>query len=802
MQLFALLSSVLAATLGCHGRSACDFKAGKSSDCYRTMASEIEYPQVNQCCAVDSSWACVEPLTLSDNEEPEYWELPLEEVVHLALSQSKVLRELGGAVLRAPSSVETYWDPAVRETDPRFGIDAALSAFDAQFSTSVFGEKNDKAINNEFFGGGTRILQQDLAVIQSQLSKRAVTGSEFSFRHNIEYDSNNAPSNLFPSAWNVNFESEFRHPLLQGSGMEFNRIAGPSTTPGVYNGVLIARVNTDVELADFELAVRDLVSNVENAYWDLYYAYRDLDAKIKARDAALETWRGVQARFEAGRRGGEAFKEAQAREQYFRFQEEVENALTGRLIDGTRTGNGFGGGTFRANVGVHVAERRLRLLMGLPPSDGRLVRPADEPLTAPVAFDWCEITRESLIRRGELRRQRFEVRRRELEWIASKNYLLPRFDVIGRYRWRGFGQDLLDPDNNNPAFDNAYENLTGGDFQEWQAGVELNVPLGFRRGFAATRNAQLQLARERTILQEQERQVLHDVAAAVAEMDRAYVVSQTSFNRLDAARVQLEAIRAEFEADKAPLDLFLDAQRRLADAESRHQRSLVEYVLAVKNVHYAKGTLLDYDGVYLSEGGWPQMAYRDAAEREQSRGKRRPLSYASAKAPRVAYGPYEQQLDNVSPLELIPTETEFEEVQQLPPSADAPEDAGDSHANAQSLSAQQSGEQTAGLQAIPASGETAALRAAGQWAPEVAAQPITAGAPFAFPSPEQPGQTNAQIQAAAAALWEPKAKAEPIPTTVNEPGAGQVVPAFQPNTNHPQPLNPASNASGEFHFER
>ena len=660
----ALLCCALGAAGGCRSQNSGEFKACTSNDCYHQIASKIEYPQVNQCCAIDSDWASVEPLTLADSYEPEYWDVPLEEVVRMALAQSKVLRDLGGAVLRSPSTIETYWDPAVQETDPRFGIDAALSAFDAQFSTSVFGEKNDKALNNEFFGGGTRILQQDAAVIQSQITKRAVTGSEFSFRHNIEYDSNNAPSNQFPSAWNVNFETEFRHPLLQGNGMTFNRIAGPSVVPGIYNGVLIARVNTDVELAEFEIAVRNLVNNVENAYWDLYFAYRDLDAKTNARDATLDTWRRVRALFDAGRRGGEAFKEAQSREQYFRFQEEVENALSGRLIDGTRTGNGSGGGTFRANGGVHVAERRLRMLMGLPPSDGRLLRPADEPLNAPVSFDWSEITRESVMRRTELRRQRFEIRRRELEWIASKNFLLPRFDAVGRYRWRGYGQDLLDSNNNNPPFDNAYEDLTGGNFQEWQVGLELSVPIGHRRGHAAARNAELLLCRERAILREQEHQVLHEVASAVADMQRAYVTSQTSFNRLDAARVQLEAIKAEFEAEKAPLDLLLDAQRRLAEADSQHHRSLAEFAVAVKNVHFAKGTLLDYDDVYLSEGGWPQMAYQDAAERNRLRGEHRPLNYASAKAPRVSYGAYEQQADD-DPQRKTPAEEPTEATKPL-----------------------------------------------------------------------------------------------------------------------------------------
>jgi hypothetical protein len=292
-----------------------------------------------------------------------------------------------------------------------------------------------------------------------------------------------------------------------------------------------------------------------------------------------------------------------------------------------------------------------------------------------VQFDWTEISRESVVRRAELRRQRFETRRSELEWIASKNMLLPRLDAIGRYRWRGFGNELLDSGGGNPPFDNAWEDLTGGDFQEWQLGLELSVPIGFRRAFSAARHAELQLCRKRAILREQEHYVLHNVASAVAEMQRAYTVSQTSFNRLDAARQQLEAVEAAFEADKISLDLLLDSQRRLADAQSRYYRILAEYAIAVKNVHYAKGTLLDYDGVYLSEGGWPRQAYKDAAQCEHSRGKSRPLNYASARAPRVSHGPYKQRLDK--PIALVaPTTNPAEEPSPSEP-ADLESDAPD-----------------------------------------------------------------------------------------------------------------------------
>jgi hypothetical protein len=167
-------------------------------------------------------------------------------------------------------------------------------------------------------------------------------------------------------------------------------------------------------------------------------------------------------------------------------------------------------------------------------------------------------------------------------------------------------------------------------------------PLASRRGPAPVRNAELLLCRARAVLEEQEHLVLHDAANAVAEFDRAATVLQTTAYRLEAARAQSLAVAAAYDADKAPLDLLLEAHRRLADAESRHFQSLAEYAVAIKNVHYAKGTLLDYDGVSLSEGGWPAKAYRDAAERDARRGKPRPLNYMSATAPRVSDGPYDQ----------------------------------------------------------------------------------------------------------------------------------------------------------------
>lgn len=631
---------------GCFLHSDRKFNTVVPPDTYKTVASEIEYPTESECTQMnaDESIHSPKPWTIDTQGTPEYWDISLEECIRITLANSRVLRDLGGSVVRSPETTHTSMDPASVETDPRTGIEAALSAFDAQFLMSSYWEKNDRALNNEFFGGGTRILLQDDAVFQAEITKKAATGTQFTLRHEVDYDANNAPGNLFASAYTTIMEAEIRHPLLQGGGVEFNRIAGPQSQPGVYNGVMIARLNSDVALNDFEISVRDLVSNVENAYWDLYYGYRVLDAKVKARDAGLDTWRKIYALYEVKRRGGEADKEAQARSQYFAFQQDVQNALCGEPIDETRNWNGLPSGAFRATGGVLMAERRLRLLMGMAPSDCKLLRPKDEPNAAKVEFDWCQTTAEATTRRSELRRQKWIIRRRELELIASKNNLLPRLDGVAKYRWRGFGNDLLPGPNDPPLprFDNAYGDLLSGDFQEWQLGFELNVPIGFREAHVAERNAELLLSRERAILRDQEREVVHEAADAIGEVDRAYSVLQTSYNRLAANRDQLGSVQAAYEADKAPLDLFLDAQRRVADAETDYYLNRVRYELALKNVHFVKGTLLDYDGVRLSEGPWPGEAYVDAARREASRSAPVPLNYASARAPVVAVGAFDQ----------------------------------------------------------------------------------------------------------------------------------------------------------------
>ncbi len=531
------------------------------------------------------------PRTLREEDlEPENCrDMTLDEAIYHALTRTRTLRDLGGMVLTNPDRVETKYGPSIAEADPRFGVEAVLSEFDARLSTSGNFEKNDRAFNNIFFGGGTRLFQQDLHVWQTQISKTAATGTEFSVRNFTDYNANNAPGNQFGSAWNSNVEMEFRHPLLQRGGVDFNEIAGPKSGPGFINGVRVARTNARISQAEFETGLRDYLSNVANAYWDLHYAYLDHNVKEKIRNQALDLVRKLDAQSERVADDQKAL----AKEQFFRFQEDVLNSMSGKQLEGTRTNNGSPGGALRGTGGIQVAERRLRLLIGWPITDETLIRPIDEAVESELRLDYEALVSQALASRPELKRQRLKVERRELELRATRGFLLPQLDATGRYRWRGFGKDLAGDSGPNGDFNSAWSNLVTGDFQEWQMGFELDIPLGFRRAHAAVHHAELNLARDRTILFEQERQIVHDVSNSIAEVDRAYLVCRTAGQRFEQTNLLLRSLDATQEASKGlkRLPELLDAQRRNADAESRYYLARTEYEVAVKNVFYEAGTL-------------------------------------------------------------------------------------------------------------------------------------------------------------------------------------------------------------------
>jgi|GEM_PF-117878 len=637
---------VTAVIAGCMPQQPIYLFEKNSDDYYIGQAQEIEYPDVASDQLPDVVDA-VRPLSLENMDPDQMWDLTLEEALHTALANSKVMRSLGGSAslladsvtpLGNPEFLPTVYDPALQE----YWIESALAEFDTTFLASVGWNKNALPRNLNL-GLYSPVLKQDGASANAELRKWNPTGGWVYARHTVDYlnEYSRNTTRLYDADYQTGISIGFEQPLMQGFGVQFNRIAGSAGkmgasyasatsmrnngfVPGNANGVVISRINTDISLAQFEEGVRNLVREVEQAYWELYLGYRKLDTMRTGRDKALEFLKNMIADFKSGRQTATASDVAQAEEQYYLFNSSVQSSL--HLL--------------------YRIESKLRYLMGIAATDGRLIRPSDEAHTARVEFDWADIKCEALARRVELRRLKWNIKKAEMQLIAAKNYLLPTLNVYGTYRWDGLGAKLIEPyggtGNILDSQSNAYQSLTGGDFQSWEMGVKLEIPLGFHKATSGVRTAQLQLAKDRSLLQEAELTVVHQVTDSMRAVEDQYELARANYNRLLAARRQVKAVAEARQQGKETVNVLLNAHQQLAQAESNYFDSLVRYTQAIADVEYHKGSLLEYNNVYLAEGAWPGKAYFDAKRRARSRSAAMYMDYGYTRPGVISRGPYAQ----------------------------------------------------------------------------------------------------------------------------------------------------------------
>ena len=573
---------------------------------YKHVATQIDYS--NACTPNrEDLVASQTPRTLLDRRKDEIWDLPLPECLHLALKNNRIIRSNGTFLspgISVSDRTSSVYDSAIQESAVLFsgrGVEAALADFDAQFTTSMVWGRNEMLVNSPFFGrfpGST--LSEDSGMFQSALRKKFGHGGELIVAHDWNYSGTNASGQLFPSLYTGNLRTEFRQPLWATSGTEFTRTAGAvnpnfGAITGVGQGVVIARINNDITLADFEAQVRNLLKDAEDLYWELYLRYRLYDTAIAARTSALSTWCDNKKIDDAG--GLSGFDKAtllQSKDRYFETRAVAEAALSE----------------------IYSVEIRFRRLLGLSVNDGRIIRPADEPVDAQLIPDWHVNLSEALTRRVELRRQKWNIKSLELQLQAARSLTNPRLDFVSSYRVNAFGDHLFGQNDNDrftaQGLSSAYETLTQGDQTGWTAGLELSMPLGFRSAHAQVRNYELRVAKAREVLAVLESDISHELATAFQHLAVHYANAQTNINRRQAAREYLKIFEIREDVGTSTVDLLLRAQASLADAEQAYFTSLVRYNQSIADLHFRKGTLLEHNDVQLAEDEWTPDAYHDA----------------------------------------------------------------------------------------------------------------------------------------------------------------------------------------------
>jgi len=573
---------------------------------YRGYNTAIEYPAIENVTA-RAVQLSGEPRNLARSADDEVRDVTLHELMLTALSQNEIIETsaLGGigskAVLTNSTGVASVYDSAIQETGILFGrrgMDAALSDFDARLQSSLILSGQDNRLNTF----PLPVSSSDGGAFNTSLSKAMATGANVSLISNWSDTWTNNPLNNYSSVYQGVLGAQISQPLLAGSGVEFTRTAGPTNPAfgaitGVSQGVAIARINQDISLADFEVAVRTALSDIENAYWDLYLAYRLFDTSVKAHESTAGTLRLLVDAREVG--AGDYTGEAQARDRFYETKASLELALN-RL---------------------YQAESELRRLVGLPMNDGTVLRPAEEPIVAEFRPDWQASLVDGLTYRVELRRQKWQIKSLQLQLNAARNLVRPSLNAVAGYNVLGFGDKLASQGVNDPATgtptNSAFGSMSRDDLNAWNVGLQFNMPIGLRQARSQARNYELQLAKANAVLAAQERSIAHDIANAVQDVAANYAAAQSNFYRLKAARERVSLHERRIEVDS--VDLVLRAQESASVAENSYYQQVVAYNKAITSLNLATGRLLEFNNIYLQEGKWCPEAYDDAMLRAQER---------------------------------------------------------------------------------------------------------------------------------------------------------------------------------------
>lgn len=602
------LCAAAGVSAGCHTESDKVHYLGDADlKYYKNQATRVDYANVH-CEPSRDVIATDEPRTVSEPRKDQICDVTLLEMLHTALENNRIIRTagqflaVGGTLYSNPNQAPSVYDPAIQESGVLFGgrgVEAALADFDATFSTSMLWGRDERVQN--VFPGNT--LQTDTGVFNQRIQKATAYGGVVGVNQNWNYLYSNAPGTLFPSTYTGQLSVDYRQPLWAGSGVEYTRIAGPIGTglaaiTGVSQGVLIARINEDISIADFEAQVRNMLKDVEDTYWDLYLSYRNYDTLVTARNSTLRTWREEKLKLSVGK--GDPADEAQARDAYFDAKSLVNQSLST----------------------VYSNEIRLRRMVGLPVNDARILRPKDEPATAEFVTDWRASLAEALTRRVELRRQKWNIKSLELQLIASKSLTNPRLDFVSQYRRNGFGDDLLGgtDDGITPnGLHSAFGTVANGNQDGWNLGFEFSMPLGFRSAHAQVRNIELRLAKAREVLAVQELEISHELAVAFQNMSVSFENTKTTFNRRVAAEERVRLFSERERVGTVTTDLVLRAQASLAQADIAYFTNLVNYSKSLTDFYFRRGTLLEHNNVRISEDRWKPEAYKEALRRAWAR---------------------------------------------------------------------------------------------------------------------------------------------------------------------------------------
>jgi HAE1 family hydrophobic/amphiphilic exporter-1 len=541
-------------------------------------------------------------------------------MTRLGVGSETISLSLNDAIKRA---LENNNDIEVARDDVRFAetqLRALEGVFDPVFSIAPQYDKRISPQQSSLGGGAqtgttsTTTYSWNPGVVK-QFGRGG--GNYFLQFDNQHTDTSNSFSLLNPF-YSSNLSLTFTQPLLRDRSIDNNR-----------RQIRIQRKRLDQSDADFRQRTIDVITRVQQAYWELVFALRDQQNQLANLNLSRESLRNVEAQIAAG---------AKAPLERAEVQTELANRETSLLT---------------AVQNVAIAENNVKLLIFKDPNSpewSTQLTPTDSPKfdTTPVnLIDALKAAREN---RPELRRLRLQNDINDIDIQFFKNQTRPQIDLIGTVALTGLaGTDvsgalppgsqvpliLGNPNTSSTAFlfeqiraiqiaqglpvatsplvnaqggpnttliggyGQNLKNLFRGETRNVTVGVAIQLPFKNKTAKANLAGARIQKEQLQASTRSQEQVIEVDVRNSAQAVESARLRVLSAREARVNAELQLEGEQRLYQVGRSTTFLLFQRENALANARASELRAETDYNKAIADLQRATSTTLRANNVVV-----------------------------------------------------------------------------------------------------------------------------------------------------------------------------------------------------------
>lgn len=510
---------------------------------------------------------------------------PLPNLTRLGVTSDNTLAlSLNDAIKRA---LQNNNDIEVARDDVRFAetqLRSLEGVYDPIFSITPQYDKRITPQTSIFSGAtSTGTTSQTVYTLSPTISKAFSTGGgqyQLSFANTKTVT--NATSSTLNPIYASNLALSFTQPLWRNRSVDSNR-----------HQIRVQKKRLEQSDADFRQRTIDVISRVQNAYWDLAFALRDQQIQLANLNLTRENLRVVEAQISVGvvapLQRAEVLTEMATRES--------------ALLTATQT--------------VSTAENTLKQLLlkdTTSPEWSAQITPTDTPTVDLNPVDLNGAITEARKSRPDLQRLRIQREINDLDVQFFKNQTKPQVDLQATLATTGLAGARCVPDpavgktcptatppaNLVGGYGQDLNNLFGFSTRNVSLGVAIQIPLRNQTAKANLAGARIQREQLEASMRSQEQVAEVDVRNAAQAVESARLRVVTARTARENAEVQLQGEQRLYAVGRSTTFLLFQRENALANARDQELRAETDYNKARSSLQRATSTTLRVNNVVVN----------------------------------------------------------------------------------------------------------------------------------------------------------------------------------------------------------